>query len=92
VRAATGCGAQELLASETGLKAPSKHFLLEAVRFNDGSCPFCNASVLVVAGSGPDARSRPRWSPLPGVWGLRFVRIILDTPIEKVESRDPSCT
>lgn len=36
----------------------AKQFLLEAVRFNDGSCPLCiidNTSVIVVAGSGPEA-------------------------------------
>src|SRR5262247_3456130 len=36
----------------------AKYFLLEAVRFNDGSCPRCiidNTSVVVVAGSGPEA-------------------------------------
>jgi transposase len=36
----------------------AKHFLLEAARFNDGSCPLCiidNTSVLVVGGAGPEA-------------------------------------
>jgi hypothetical protein len=40
----------------------AKHFLLEAVRFNDGGCPLCiidNTSVLVVAGSGPEAVMAP---------------------------------
>jgi hypothetical protein len=40
----------------------AKQFLLEAVRFNDGSCPLCiidNTSVLVVAGSGPEAVMAP---------------------------------
>jgi transposase len=40
----------------------AKQFLLEAVRFHDGSCPLCiidNTSVLLVAGSGPDAVIAP---------------------------------
>src|SRR5262249_26150006 len=40
----------------------AKHFLLEAVRFNDGSLPLCvldNTTLPVVAGSGPDAMIAP---------------------------------
>jgi hypothetical protein len=40
----------------------AKQFLHEAARFHDGSCPLCiidNTSVLIVAGSGPDAVIAP---------------------------------
>src|SRR5215470_17685113 len=53
----------------------AKHFLLEAVRFNDGSCPRCivdNTSVVVVAGSGPDAVIAPEMVAFARALGVVF--------------------
>jgi hypothetical protein len=53
----------------------AKHFLLEATRFNDGSCPVCvidNTSVLVVAGAGTDAVFAPEMVAFARTLGLRF--------------------
>jgi hypothetical protein len=53
----------------------AKHFLLEAVRFNDGSCPRCiidNTSVVVVAGSGPDAVIAPEMAAFARALGFNF--------------------
>jgi transposase len=53
----------------------AKDFLLEAVRFNDGSCPLCivdNTSVVVVAGSGPDALIAPEMAAFAQALGFRF--------------------
>ena len=53
----------------------AKQFLLEAVRFNDGSCPLCiidNTSVLVVAGSGPEAVIAPEMIALARSLGFGF--------------------
>jgi hypothetical protein len=49
----------------------AKHFLLEAARFMDGTCPVCvidNTSVMVADGTGADAVIAPRWSPLRARW------------------------
>jgi transposase len=53
----------------------AKQFLLEGVRFNDGSCPLCiidNTSVLVVAGSGPDAVIAPEIVAFARTLGFGF--------------------
>jgi transposase len=53
----------------------AKHFLLEAVRFNDGSCPLCiidNTSVIVVAGSGPEAVFAPEMVAFARTLGFGF--------------------
>jgi hypothetical protein len=53
----------------------AKHFLLEAVRFNDGSCPLCiidNTSVVVVAGSGPEAVIAPEMAAFARALGFAF--------------------
>jgi hypothetical protein len=53
----------------------AKHFMLEAARFNDGSCPLCiidNTSVLVVAGAGPDAVIAPEMVAFAGTLGFVF--------------------
>jgi hypothetical protein len=53
----------------------AKQFLLEAVRFNDGSCPLCiidNTSVIVVAGSGPDAVIAPEMVAFARSLGFEF--------------------
>jgi transposase len=53
----------------------AKQFLLEAVRFNDGSCPLCiidNTSVLVVAGAGPDAVIAPEMVAFARSLGFGF--------------------
>jgi transposase len=53
----------------------AKHFLLEAVRFNDGSCPRCiidNTSVVVVAGAGPDAVIAPEMAAFARALGFAF--------------------
>jgi Mu transposase-like protein len=53
----------------------AKHFMLEATRFNDGSCPLCiidNTSVLVVAGAGPDAVIAPEMVAFAGTLGFVF--------------------
>src|SRR5262249_19751300 len=51
----------------------AKHFLLEAVRFNDGSCPLCiidNTSVVLVAGSGPEAVIAPEMTAFARALGF----------------------
>jgi transposase len=53
----------------------AKQFLLEAVRFNDGSCPRCiidNTSVVVVAGSGPEAVIAPEMAAFARALGFAF--------------------
>ena len=53
----------------------AKHFLLEAVRFNEGSCPLCiidNTSVLVVAGSGSEAVMAPEMVAFARSLGFAF--------------------
>jgi transposase len=53
----------------------AKQFLLEAVRFNDGSCPLCiidNTSVVVVAGSGPEAVIAPEMAAFARALGFAF--------------------
>ena len=53
----------------------AKQFLLEAARFNDGSCPLCiidNTSVLVVAGSGPEAVIAPEMIAFARSLGFSF--------------------
>jgi transposase len=53
----------------------AKHFLLEAARFNDGSCPVCvidNTSVLVVAGAGPEAVIAPEMVAFARTLGFGF--------------------
>jgi transposase len=53
----------------------AKYFLLEAVRFNDGSCPLCiidNTSVVVVAGSGPEAVIAPEMAAFARALGFAF--------------------
>jgi transposase len=53
----------------------AKHFLLEAVRFQDGCCPLCiidNTSVLVAAGSGPDAVIAPEILAFARTLGFAF--------------------
>src|SRR5215472_14576378 len=53
----------------------AKQFLLEAVRFHDGSCPLCiidNTSVLVAAGSGSDAVIAPEIVAFARTLGFGF--------------------
>jgi len=53
----------------------AKQFLIEAVRFNDGSCPLCiidNTSVMVVAGSGPAAVIAPEMLAFAQSLGFEF--------------------
>ncbi len=53
----------------------AKQILLEGVRFNDGSCPLCiidNTSVIVVAGSGPDAVFAPEMVAFARTLGFGF--------------------
>ena len=53
----------------------AKQFLLEAVRFNDGSCPLCiidNTSVIVVAGSGSEAVIAPEMAAFARSLGFEF--------------------
>ena len=53
----------------------AKQILLEGVRFNDGSCPLCiidNTSVIVVAGSGPEAVFAPEMVAFGRTLGFGF--------------------
>ena len=53
----------------------AKNFLLEAARFNDGTCPRCvvdNTSPLVVAGSGADAVFAPEMVAFARTLGFSF--------------------
>jgi hypothetical protein len=70
----------------------AKHFLLEAVRFNDGSCPlriFDNTSVVVVAGSGPEAVIAPEMTAFARAlgFGLRAHHIEHPDRIERLIAR-----
>jgi transposase len=64
----------------------AKHFLLEGVRFNDGSCPLCiidNTSVLVVAGSGPEAVIAPEMTAFARALGFGFRAHHIEHPDRK---------
>ena len=53
----------------------AKHFLLEAARFNDGTCPTCiidNTSVMVAAGAGDEAVIAPEMAAFARTLGFRF--------------------
>jgi transposase len=53
----------------------AKHFLLEAARFMDGTCPRCvidNTSVIVAGGSGADAVIAPEMVAFARTLGFRF--------------------
>jgi hypothetical protein len=53
----------------------AKHFLLEAVRFMDGTCPLCvidNTSVIVAAGAGAEAVFAPEMVAFGRTLGFRF--------------------
>jgi hypothetical protein len=53
----------------------AKHFLLEAARFMDGTCPVCvidNTSVIVADGTGADAVIAPEMVAFARTLGFRF--------------------
>ena len=53
----------------------AKHFLVEAARFMDGTCPLCvidNTSVMVAGGSGADAVIAPEMVAFARTLGFRF--------------------
>jgi transposase len=53
----------------------AKHFLLEAARFMDGTCPVCvidNTSVIVAAGAGADAVMAPEMQAFARTLGFGF--------------------
>jgi hypothetical protein len=53
----------------------AKHFLLEAARFMDGTCPLCvidNTSVIVADGTGADAIIAPEMAAFARTLGFRF--------------------
>jgi transposase len=53
----------------------AKHFLLEAARFMDGTCPLCvidNTSVIVADGTGADAIIAPEMLAFARTLGFRF--------------------
>ena len=54
----------------------AKAFLTEALRFMDGACPRCtidNTSVIVAAGSGPDALIAPEMVRFGELFGVTFI-------------------
>jgi transposase len=54
----------------------AKAFLTEALRFFDGACPRCiidNTSVIVAAGSGPNALIAPEMESFGEVFGVQFI-------------------
>src|SRR5262245_12459056 len=64
----------------------AKQFLLEAARFNDGSCPLCivdNTSVVVVAGSGSEAVIAPEMAAFARALGFAFKAHHLEHPDRK---------
>jgi transposase len=64
----------------------AKQFLLEAARFNDGSCPLCiidNTSVVVVAGSGPEAVIAPEMVAFARALGFAFSAHHIEHPDRK---------
>ncbi|HKF98157.1 MAG TPA: hypothetical protein VKB20_07875, partial [Steroidobacteraceae bacterium] len=64
----------------------AKHFLLETVRFNEGSCPLCiidNTSVLVVAGSGSEAVIAPEMVAFARSLGFEFRAHRINHPARK---------
>jgi transcriptional regulator with XRE-family HTH domain len=64
----------------------AKQFLLEAVCFNDGSCPVCivdNTSVVVVAGSGSEAVIAPEMVAFARSLGFEFRAHRINQPTRK---------
>ena len=64
----------------------AKQFLLEAVRFNGGSCPLCiidNTSVIVVAGSGSEAVMAPEMVAFARSLGFEFRAHRINQPTRK---------
>jgi Mu transposase-like protein len=64
----------------------AKHFLLEAARFMDGTCPVCvidNSSVIVAGGSGPDALIAPEMAAFARALGFAFRPHRLGNPDRK---------
>ena len=54
----------------------AKHFLLEAARFMDGTCPLCvidNTSVIVAHGTGANAVTAPEMVAFGRTLGFRFI-------------------
>ena len=54
----------------------ARHFLSEAFRFMDGTCPRCiidNTSVIVAQGTGADARMAPEMEGLGSIFNVTFV-------------------
>jgi len=64
----------------------AKHFLLEAARFMDGTCPLCvidNSSVIVAGGAGAEALIAPEMAAFARALGFRFVAHRLNHPDRK---------
>lgn len=64
----------------------AKHFLLEAARFMDGTCPVCvvdNSSVIVAGGSGAQALIAPEMAAFARALGFRFMAHRLGHPDRK---------
>lgn len=64
----------------------AKHFLLEAARFMDGTCPRCvvdNTSVVVAAGTGNEALIAPEMAAFARALGFVFVAHRLNHPDRK---------
>lgn len=63
-----------------------KHFLLEAARFMDGTCPIYvidNSSVIVAGGAGTEALIAPEMAAFARALGFRFVAHRLNHPDRK---------
>jgi hypothetical protein len=64
----------------------AKAFLLDAVRFMEGSCPVCvidNTSVILAAGSGADAVVAPEMAAFAATLGFRFLAHRIGHPDRK---------
>ena len=64
----------------------AKHFLLEAMRFMDGTCPICiidNSSVILAGGSGADAIVAPEMVAFARTLGFEFRAHRIQNPDRK---------
>ena len=70
----------------------AKHFLLQAARFMDGTCPRCvidNTSVLVVGGAGADAVFAPEMEAFAATLGFEFMAHRVNDPNRKSRIERP---
>ena len=70
----------------------AKHFLLQAARFMDGTCPRCvidNTSVIVVGGAGAEAVFAPEMVAFAATLGFKFMAHRVGDPNRKARIERP---